>query len=245
MRSKLLKIAHRGASGTEPENTLRSFRKAIQLKVDMIECDVHLTKDQRVVVIHDETVDRTTHGKSKVSELTLAAIRKLDAGKGEKIPTLEETIRLVKNKCRLNVEVKEVNSVERVVEIISCEKIVSGVMISSSIVESLIKVKQLNPRIETALIYKAMKTSWGQVLFDAFAFLLLPITKRMILWKARKAGAETINLGKRIVTSSLIDYLHGKGLKVMVWTVDEEREMQKLQSRGVEGIFSNFPERFG
>ena len=90
----MLKIGHRGAPRNEPENTLRSFKKALSLNVDMIECDVHLTKDGQVVVIHDPTVERTTNGKGKVKGFTLKEIKRLDAGKGEKIPTLEEIVKL-------------------------------------------------------------------------------------------------------------------------------------------------------
>ena len=128
----MLKIAHRGASGYEPENTLRSFRKAIELNSDAIELDVQLTKDHKLVVIHDETVNRTTNGKWKVSELTLKELKKLDAGKGEKIPTLEEVIKVCRNKCKLNIEIKELNSVKKVIEIVVKERFVKQTIISSN-----------------------------------------------------------------------------------------------------------------
>lgn len=240
----MLKIAHRGASGTEPENTLRAFKRALQLKAEMIECDLHLTKDNQVIVIHDDTIDRTTNGTGKVSELTLAEIKKFDAGKGEKIPTLEEIIDLVKGKCKLNLEIKDNNAVEQVVKIITQKKILSGTVISSSFEEYLIKVKELNPKIKTALIYKAIKTDLGQILFDLLAVLTLPLTKRIILRKAKRLGVKSINLSKKIATKSMIDYLHQQGFKVMVWTIDEKEEIKRFKTLGVDGIFSNFPERF-
>jgi glycerophosphoryl diester phosphodiesterase len=86
---------HRGVAGLEPENTLRSFQKAIELGVDCVECDLHLTKDRHLVVIHDSSVDRTTNGQGLVEEFTLADIKKLDAGKGEKIPALQEVLDLI------------------------------------------------------------------------------------------------------------------------------------------------------
>ena len=114
----MLIIAHRGASGYEPENTLRSFRKAIGLKSDAIELDVQLTKDNKLVVIHDETVNRTTNGKGKVKDLTLRELRKLDAGKGEKVPTLEEVFNLVKRKVKIHVELKGNNIAKPVNDLI-------------------------------------------------------------------------------------------------------------------------------
>ncbi len=240
----MLKIAHRGASGTEPENTLRAFRKAMQLKAEMIECDLHLTKDGNVVIIHDDTINRTTNDQGKVSELTLAELKQFDAGKGERIPTLEETIDLIKGKCQLNLEIKDKNAVEQVVKIITQKKILSGTVISSSFEQCLIKVKELNPRTKTALIYKATKTDLGQILFDFFAFLTLPIIKIILLRKAKRIGVDSINLSKKIATKSMIDYLHQHGFKVMVWTVDEKEEIKYYKKLGVDGIFSNFPERF-
>src|SRR5271156_4282030 len=112
-RRAVLNIAHRGASGTFPENTLAAFRAAIDAGADMCELDVHLTRDGVVVVIHDEEVDRTTDGKGRVAEMTLAEIKRLDAGArydrrftGETIPTLEEVFDLVEGRCSLNIELK-------------------------------------------------------------------------------------------------------------------------------------------
>ncbi len=244
----MLRIAHRGASGTESENTLLAFKRAIQLKVDLIECDLHLTKDNQVVVIHDDTINRTTNGQGKVSELTLAELKQFDAGKGEKIPTLEETIELVGylSKCRtqLNLEVKDINAVPEVIRIITKTKLLDKTIISSSSGECLMNVKELNPKIRTALIYKATKTDFGQIIFDWFAFLILPLIKIILLGKAKRLTLESINLSKKIASKSMIDFLHQQGLKVMVWTVDEKEEIKRFQTLGTDGIFSNFPERF-
>jgi len=100
-------MGHRGAAALEPENTLRSIERAIHVGVDAVEIDVHLTRDKRLVVIHDDTVDRTTNGSGTVSSFSLEEIRRLDAGKGERIPTLQEVIDLVRGKVRLVVELKE------------------------------------------------------------------------------------------------------------------------------------------
>lgn len=100
-------ISHLGAATLEPENTLRSFRKAIEIGVDYVEFDIHRCKSRELVVIHDETVDRTTNGKGVVAEMTLAELKKLDAGKGKKIPTLQKAIDTCKGRVKMNIELKE------------------------------------------------------------------------------------------------------------------------------------------
>ena len=110
---KLLKISHRGACGYEPENTLASFKKAIEINADMIELDVHVCKTGEVVVIHDEKVNRTTNGKGYVSQKNLESLKKLDAGKGKKIPTLIEVLDLVNKRVKVNIELKGKKTAER------------------------------------------------------------------------------------------------------------------------------------
>src|SRR3989338_4292016 len=100
-------MGHRGAAALEPENTLRSFRKAIEIGVDYVEFDIHRCKSGELVVIHDETVDRTTNGKGFVADLTLQQLKKLDAGKGEQIPALQEVIDCCKGNVKMQIELKE------------------------------------------------------------------------------------------------------------------------------------------
>src|SRR4051794_29972802 len=104
-RDAFLIIGHRGAAGLEPENTLRSFARAIEIGVDAIELDVYCV-DDRLVVIHDDTLERTTNGRGEVMKSTFAALRQLDAGRGERIPTLEEVFAAVPERLTVNVELK-------------------------------------------------------------------------------------------------------------------------------------------
>jgi len=189
----MLKIGHRGACGYEPGNTLRSFRKAIELNVDMVECDAYLTKDNRVVILHYSDVSKTTNGKGQVKDLTLKELRKLNAGKGEKIPTLEEVIKVCRNKCKLNVEIKKMNSAKKVAEIIVKERFVKQTVMSSNHKESLLGAKKKG--IKTALIYWSTVTDFGQILFDISRVLILPITKKLILKRIR--GMKDILNGKK------------------------------------------------
>ena len=103
----VVNVAHRGASGSYPENTLLAFRKAVEIGADEIELDLHSTKDGHLVVMHDGTVDRTTDGTGAIAEMTLSEIKALDAGKGERVPTWEEVLDLVQGKVGLNIHLKE------------------------------------------------------------------------------------------------------------------------------------------
>src|SRR3990172_151413 len=116
---KILRVGHRGAGGYAPENTLASFRKALELKVDMFELDVRLCRSGEVVVLHDETVDRTTDGSGAAGDLSFSQLKKLEAGRGEKIPTLEEVLELAAGKCGVNIELKGENTEQPVAGIIA------------------------------------------------------------------------------------------------------------------------------
>ena len=243
-KNMILKIAHRGASGIEQENTLRSFKKAIELHADMIECDVHLTKDNHAVIIHDETLNRTTNGAGPVSHYTLKQIKTFNAGRGEKIPTVQEVINLVKGKCKLNLEIKGKKPAQEVAKIISKKKAESFTIVSGNSVKALQEIKKINPKIKTALVFLATNTDIGQILFDIIARIFLPITRKVIVKRARKAKVQAISLGKTLATKRTIDYLHRNKLKVYLWTLNKKKDIIKYQSRNVDGIFSNYPDRF-
>jgi len=125
--------AHRGASYYEPENTLRAFRRALEMGADRIEVDVRLTADWHVIALHDETVDRTTNGSGYARYLMLEEIRRLDAGKGERIPTLMEIINLVKDRADLLIDVKDLGMEDELAEIILNEDLIGDVVFISSL----------------------------------------------------------------------------------------------------------------
>ena len=147
-------IAHRGDSAHAPENTLRAFRQALEKKVDGIELDVHLTADGEVVVIHDEELKRTTNGKGHVSHFTLAELRELDAGEGEKIPTLTEVLDLLDEHTFLNIELKGTN--KRLISAAAQCVLASGkkdqILYSSFNPFFLIKIKQYIPKAAVGLL---------------------------------------------------------------------------------------------
>ncbi|MFN4179863.1 MAG: glycerophosphodiester phosphodiesterase, partial [Armatimonadota bacterium] len=159
MRTRPMVIAHRGFSGRYPENTLRSFREALNLSVDAIELDVRRTKDGILIVIHDETVDRTTDGKGHVRDLTWSEIQKLDAGSwkgsefaGERIPKLEEALELVSGQKVVFLEIKEPETTEQIVETLRQLDAFSWVKIGSFHPQAIATAKKLEPEISSSLI---------------------------------------------------------------------------------------------
>jgi len=213
---------HRGAAGLEPENTLRSIQKAIDLGVDRVEIDVRVTRDGHLVVIHDETVDRTTDGHGYVKDLTFSELRSLDAGKGEKIPTLEEALRLTRGRVTLQIELKAPEAAEPTVHLIERQKAEREVIITSFMHELLGRVHDLNPALRT-----------GALFFDV---------QGDICRKALDVHSEAIHVYYRNVNSRLVDEAHRRGLKISVWNPDEVEEMKKMISLNVDVIGTNRPD---
>jgi len=213
---------HRGAAALEPENTLLGIGRAIELGVDQIEIDVHLTRDNRLVVIHDETVDRTTNGHGRIRDLSFKEIRALNAGKGETVPTLEEVIRLTKGKVILQVELKGRGVEKNAVEAVEMTGIVGEVVFTSFRHPAVRTAKELNPDIETGVL-----------------FYCLPIDPCRL---ALDAGAEAIHPNVSFVDKEMVCRAHESGLKVRAWNSDDEQEMKRLIKTGVDGLGSNRPD---
>ncbi|MBN8531546.1 MAG: glycerophosphodiester phosphodiesterase [Alphaproteobacteria bacterium] len=223
-----IKVGHRGAAGHEPENTLRSFQKAIDFGVDMIECDVHSTGDGEVVVIHDDRVDRTTNGKGKVSQMTLAELKQLDAGKGERIATLGEALDFVAGKCKLIIEIKDRASAVPVAEIIK-EKVLNkvidwqDVLVESFDHHQILAVKRHEPRIPIAPILGGMPIGYAAFADD------LP--------------CEAISICVHNLTPEFVADARNRGKAVYVWTANHADDIAHAYSMGVDGITSDYPDR--
>jgi len=213
---------HRGAAGLEPENTLRSIRKAIELGVDRVEIDVRVTKDNYLVVIHDETVDRTTNGHGYVKNLTFSELRRLDAGKGERIPTLEEVLSLTKGKVTLQVELKAREATEPTVRLIERNNVEREVVVTSFMHDLLRRAHDLNPTLRTGALFFDVPGDICQRAFDVHS--------------------EAIHVYYRNVNSKLIEDAHRRGLKVSVWNPDELEDMKEMISLGVDVIGTNRPD---
>ena len=217
----MLRIGHRGAKAYAPENTLASFKKALEIGVDAIELDVRKTKDNQIVVIHDADVKRTTDGEGLVSELTLAQIKGFSAEYGEKIPTLQETLDFLDKKVKVLIELKETGIEEQVLSILCERKLEKNVVIISFLEDALKKVRELNKDIDTGLIYARYNNPIKAAL-DLNANYLVPLYR----------FTHTANVQKA----------HENGLKVIVWTINTPEEVQEYAKKDVDGIASDKPD---
>lgn len=222
------KIAHRGASGHAPENTLAAMLKALSLGADGIELDVHLSKDGVPVVIHDETLERTTNGHGKVSEHTLAALQHFDAGNGERIPTLQEVIELVNGNAILFIEIKDPQAAAAVVDTIAPFAATLGYCyfpIISFNWDALLHVKTYDPKVLIGA------TPPEDHIPDGF------------LEEAKAAGMWSVNPCIGLLDNALVEKAKSYGLKLITWTVNNPRDLAIAHSCVVDGIISDYPDR--
>lgn len=224
----MLKIAHRGASGYEPENTLAAFENALGIHPDMLEVDVRISKDHHVIAIHDAKVDRTTNGKGKVKSFTLSELKQFDAGKGQKIPTLEEVLDFIHGRAKINIDIKETDVIGPTLLII--EKYVQAkkyryddFLVSAFYPWMLKKVQQKNSHIPLALNF---------AFFPRFFFFL-----------SRTFDLQYIKPHRHVISKKMISLARKKGWKVLVWTINTPQEVKKMKELGVDGILTDFPDK--
>jgi glycerophosphoryl diester phosphodiesterase len=226
-------IAHRGASGTAPENTVAAFGRAERLGAHMIELDVQLTADGAVIVLHDDTVDRTTDGRGLASGYTLAALRALDAGSwfapefaGERVPTLAEVLAAVS--LPVNVELKRGGGVgleERALETVRTAGALERVVFSSFDHDALQRLRRLTPDAEIAVL-------WGGR------------GAERPLFAARRVAARALHLRTTGASLRAVSAALKAGFEVRVWTVNDPAEWRVFAARGATAVFTDFPERF-
>ena len=223
-------IAHRGASGYEPENTLIAFKKAIELGADMIELDVYQLKTGELVVIHDRTVNRTTNGVGHIEQLSLADLRKLDAGHGEKVPLLRDVFEVVNQKIPINIELKGYHIAEPVASLLAEYINEKGWSPDSFIVSSF-------HHHELQIFMKLLPAVPVGALFNRIPFHLMPIVYQK--------NVASINLNAKHVTARQVQSAHLLGKKVYVYTVNDRWKADHLQALHVDGIFTNYPDIIG
>jgi glycerophosphoryl diester phosphodiesterase len=217
-------LGHRGCAGIEPENTMRAFKRAMNLGVDFIELDVRMCRDNKLVVIHDDKVDRTTNGNGSVRDLTFKEIRKLDADKGEKIPSLEETIDLLKKgKQRIAIEIKEPDTLNGILNIVMEEGLSSKVIIVSFWHNVLKRIKEIEPELKTGAI-----------------FVGRPVDTVSL---AKAAQSELICLKYKFIDEEVVMECHKNDIEVNAWTVNEIEDIEQMKGLGVDIISSDHPER--
>jgi glycerophosphoryl diester phosphodiesterase len=214
-------FGHRGAPGypRRGENTIGSFKKALQCGATGLEFDVRRCADGQLVVIHDETVDRTTNGRGWVANLTYDQLRQFDAGFGEPVPLLTDVLDEFGARCLLNIELKDAGIAVDVKQLILERRLERHVIISS------FEWQELAPAVPEVPI------------------ALLSSSLRNLISAAQELRATAIHPRKEIVTSTLIQAAREAKLQVNIWTVNDPDEMSKFRSLGADGIFTDFPER--
>lgn len=224
----MLKIGHRGAKGYAPENTLLSFQKAIEMGVDGIELDVHLSADGQIIVIHDATIDRTTNGQGVVNSLSLRELKGFRIENEHEIPTLIEVFNLVNKRCFINIELKGKGTALPVLALI--EKYVSKknwqyhhFLISSFDWVSLLDIHLAQPAIPLGVL-----TEYDIDL--AFAF-------------AKYIQAQSIHSYFHLLSKEKTANMQEEGFRILAWTVNETEDIQKIKSFHINGIITDYPDR--
>jgi glycerophosphoryl diester phosphodiesterase len=225
---KILNIGHRGAKAYAPENTLMAFQKAMDMNVDGIELDVHLSKTGEIIVIHDFTVDRTTNGKGHVNELSLQELKTLRINEEFELPTLAEVFELVNKKCMINIELKGKEMAKPIIDLIESyikEKNwkYEHFLVSSFDWITLLDIHLLNPEIPLGVL-----TEYDLEL--AFSF-------------TKFINAQSIHSHYHLLTKEKIAEMQKQGIQVFAWTVNEPEDIQKIKTYNVNGIISDYPDR--
>ncbi len=215
-------MGHRGAAAYEPENTIRSIRTALAMGVTAVEVDIQLTRDNELAVIHDGTVDRTTNGKGAVRDFTLAELQRLDAGKGEAIPSLAEVVEEVADRAHLIIEVKEPEAAPALLQFFQTRDIFGRTHVISFWHPVVKALKEKEPRLHTGILLVGCPAD--------------PVGL------ARAARAEALVLQYAYVTPDLVDAAHAAGVQVYIWNIDDVRTLKPYLAMNLDGIGSNRPD---
>lgn len=230
----ILNVAHRGASGLAPENTMAAFEKAVELEADAIELDLHVSHDGELVIIHDDTLDRTTDSQGPVHTRSLNELKQLDAGRwfseryaGQRIPTLAEVLDRFAGKVPLALEIKAGSAFfrgieKRVVSVLREYQVISQVAVASFDHHALLRLKELEPSLRTAALLVGRPVS-------------MPVI-------AEACKADTMALECSLITKTEVDACRAAGLQLVVWVVNEPARMRYFIDLGVDGIITDRPD---
>ncbi len=232
--SKTKIIAHRGFSSQYPENTLLAFQKAVETGADFIELDVHKTKDDVIVVIHDDSVDRTSSNgiKGEIAEMTYEQLSNINVGhsakfgdqfSNQKIPSLGEVLELAKGKIKVCIEIKVAGIEKQILQLVDEVSMNDQVIIFFFDHTALLKIRKLDPKI-----------------------LLLYLVEKIELSNIEEASKQNFNAvgggSSTVITTELLDFAHSKNIKIWRWTVDDETEMLDLLDLVIDGLITNAPD---
>ena len=231
-----IRIAHRGASGSAPENTLAAFKKALEIGVDAVELDLHGTADGEVVVIHDATLDRTTNLQGDINETPLEIVQGADAGAwfdteftGERVPTLAEALACIGKETIAVLEIKDPLIAEAVVAKIHETETLGTAVVISFHTTVLQTIRTLEPRVATGWLIGNHNTH------------VSPIA---LCQQLGELGSSLLNVNHELITAEFAYEIRRRGIALWCWTVDDLARMREMKAFGVQGITSNYPERF-
>lgn len=231
-----IRIAHRGASGNAPENTLTAFKKAIEIGVDAVELDLHGTADGEIVAIHDASLDRTTDHRGLVNQATLETIRRADAGgwfapefAGEPVPTLTEALACIAEKTIAVLEIKDPLIAEAVVAKVRETQTLNLTVIISFHTSVLQTIRSLEPGIPTGWLIGNHNN---------------PVSPEELCQQLGELGSPLLNVNHQLITAEFAYEVRRRGIALWCWTVDDIVRMREMKAFGVQGITANYPERF-
>lgn len=206
--------------GVEPENTLRSFVAAQHAGLDLIELDLHLSKDGALVVMHDAEVDRTTDGTGPIADKTLAELRSLDAGRGERVPVFEEVLDAVRTP--IQAEIKDVAAARALAAVMHERDLIGRVEVSSFHDDAIAEIARLVPGVRTALI----GSRYGTDIVD----------------RAVAVGASTVCLNIRRLTLEIVEHARKSGLRIIGWVVNTQDHLRLVRALELDGATTDFPQ---
>jgi len=220
----MLIIGHRGAADLAPENTLKSVQAALDSGVDMVEVDISLCRTGEAVLMHNTKVDAQTDGNGYICDFSLTELKKLDAGDGEQIPTLQEVIDLIDSRCPLNIEIKGRGSSKEIARMIQKEVGQKGRHYDDFLVSSFDHVelqsfKLLCPEIRISPIICCYPISLASL--------------------AEDIGAWSLNMSINTISGKIVEDAHKRGIKVLVYTVNYPEELEKMKKMKIDGVFTN------
>ena len=222
---RVCRIGHRGAAGHAPENTLAAIQKGIDLGVDLVEIDVRRTEDGVLVVLHDETVNRTTNGRGRVDRMSLSAVKMFNAGDGERIPTVGEVLEAARGRVGLMLELKVKGVAQETVKAVQKAGFKEPVIYASFLHDELMDVRSVDAAASLMVLFGRLPRA--------------PVARAM------KRRPSHVGLRHDTATHRLVDAFHRENLLVFVYTADSLGDIQRALSLGVDGVISNFPERIG
>jgi len=228
INSQPLIIGHRGAYDEAPENTLKGFKKAIELGADYIEFDVHQSQDGALVIIHGNDILRRMGYNNSIDQMTLKELQKLDLGEGERVPELWEVLKLAKGNVNLVCEIKAKGISNKVLTLLRDEDVIGSTIIQSFNVDVLLEVRKLEPELELAAIVPITEeyiTEWHKI--------------KNLIEKVIDLDFPIIETRHKNVNDEFVRYSHKNNLKVFVYTITTKKTMERMVKMGVDGIIVN------